>query len=497
MAMEEIIARFGMDATGFSRGVATATNSLQRLSGVAANLQRILAGTLAAKLVNDAIKFGSAISDAAEATQTSIEGLQVLQYAARESGVDVAKLNAALVKTTTSAMDAARGVKEQASAFRILNIDVTKFLDLPTEERLEALGRAWVESGKSVYGFDALTTILGEKSGPKLLEMLEKLATDGFAEVKKEAIAAGNVLSELDVQTLDNLGDSIDRWKTSALVAIGEVVSAMQRFSNWNAGDTPEQRARAQARAEVINKRIPGGAMAATPGGNPRIGAYAVATELTQEERAQIEARTQEILTNIAKEAAEARARDEIKAAEHVAKTKIQIAEDEAEQKRKISDKVFQDEMNDLENTLRKKKQAHDEAVRDYRRQVADIIADGIRQQQERLGGTIEGFATGRTSRNSSIGVAASRVQRLESDAQRWYERAARESGRGNVSEAQRWYDKALGADAEVKTLRNSLPGLRPSERRTEQEERLRKAQLDFYEREEKIGIKVKDISKA
>jgi hypothetical protein len=339
MAMEEIITRLGLDDSPFARGMARALNTLQgfhnRARSLVGGIQNLLAAGLAAKAVKSAIDYGGALTDAATAARTTAEVVGVLNAKAVQTGAGIDQLRQIMVKTSTQTADAIAGNEKLGAAYAALHIDTRSFLALPVEERLAAIGRGYVDSGKSQEAYNAMVEIFGERVGPKMVEVLEDLGTRGFSQMRREAIAAGLVLSELDAQNLDSLGDAMTRWKTRALVAIGEVVSGLtdlyKRLSGEgiNAAQQTEIDVRTRKTAEFLkanaaNMGLSSGQQKALLGNLPgtakelvngnsaflqagTLGLDSTTIALTKTARAQIEEEVQAELAKIAREGIEKR----------------------------------------------------------------------------------------------------------------------------------------------------------------------------------------------
>jgi len=201
----------------FSRATKAAKGFAQSLGLV------IGVGTIT-RLANNAIQAGSAITDMATATQTGVEAVQALNYAAIQAGASQEQMANLLVRANKSANDAARGLSTATDAFELLNIDAQAFINLPTERKLEVLGRAFVEAGEGTREFGSLMDLLGTRNAPKLLEVLQRLGTEGFDAVAQEARNAGQVMREDTAQALDEAADAIEAFKTSVTVNIGEAI---------------------------------------------------------------------------------------------------------------------------------------------------------------------------------------------------------------------------------------------------------------------------------
>jgi hypothetical protein len=210
----------GTDKTG--RAFASAKRNLTSLNRSAATTARALAGMFGAtlgvaafvRMTRSVIDYGSAITDAAAATNTNIEALQVLNYAAQEAGASQENMRNVLVRVQKSTYDAQRGLSTARDAFRLLNIDVEEFAKLPTERKLETLARKMSEAKDDGKAYGAVLDLLGSRNAPRLNEVLQRLASEGFDEVARSAKAAGQVMREDTAQAMDEMADKLAEFGT-------------------------------------------------------------------------------------------------------------------------------------------------------------------------------------------------------------------------------------------------------------------------------------------
>lgn len=74
---------------------------------------------------------------------------------------------------------------------------------------MEAIAKAYKESGESLESLNDISEILGSKTGPKMLEILDRLATEGMDGLTAAALEAGQVMDEETIAALDRAGDEI------------------------------------------------------------------------------------------------------------------------------------------------------------------------------------------------------------------------------------------------------------------------------------------------
>jgi hypothetical protein len=180
-------------------------------------------GTFVA-LGKGAIELGGKLSDMSAQLGINVERLQVLMALSRDAGVSQETLAKAIVKVRTSAQESLEGNKALSENYATLGINVRKFLELPAEQRLAAIGKAYASATDKNAAFNAVTGILGEKAGPKLMEVLGTLAGTSFPKLEASARQAGEVMSAETVAALDQAGDAIEAFKQRITIAIGNII---------------------------------------------------------------------------------------------------------------------------------------------------------------------------------------------------------------------------------------------------------------------------------
>lgn len=164
-------------------------------------------------LMRQAIETGSALSDMATATNTNVEAFQALLFAAEEAGASQQDLARALRNIQQRAIEAKNGTTSYADAMDRLGIDTETFIGLPTERKLEAIGQALVDSTDKQQAYADIIRFVGEESGPKLIEALQRLGTEGFDEVSTAAALSGAIMKEEVVKRMDDAADAIQKFK--------------------------------------------------------------------------------------------------------------------------------------------------------------------------------------------------------------------------------------------------------------------------------------------
>jgi len=207
---------------------------MKSLSGSAKSLAKGLTAILGTRAmigaINGAIEYGSALTDAALATNTNIEALQVFRAAARNAGADANVMEKSLVRIQKAGIDARNGLSTMVRAFAALNVDVEKFNKMPTEQKFEEIARGMAEADDQQAAYAAALDIMGTKNAPRLMEVLRKIGKDGYGALAEEIKKTNNIMTETDAQELDAAADSIAKMQENLTKFTGNKVAFWLQF---------------------------------------------------------------------------------------------------------------------------------------------------------------------------------------------------------------------------------------------------------------------------
>ena len=218
----DLVAKLANLQTGMDKAVRLAEKDAARMerafSGVKAAASAIGAGLLAGlsanavkSFVTDSIDAADAAIKQARAVGLLVEDLTALQYAADLSGVSQDELATALTRLSKTAKDAGDGVATSAQAFDQLGIKVTT-----NDGRLKNSNQLLAEISDRFAALPdgiektALAQDLFWRSGAKLISLLNGGAA-GLDALKREAQAAGVVISTETAEASEKFNDSITR----------------------------------------------------------------------------------------------------------------------------------------------------------------------------------------------------------------------------------------------------------------------------------------------
>lgn len=192
------------------RGLSRTTKTVMGTLGVGIGV------TTFTRMASQAVQYGSALTDAATATNTHVEALQALRFAAQEAGASEQQLDMALVRAQKSAVDAANGLSTYTRAFDALGINVQQFMHLPTERKLEMIAQSMRNADDQQRAYSAAMDILGTRNAPRLMEVLQRLSSEGFEGISESARKAGQVMSGETAQAMDELADAMAALNTQS-----------------------------------------------------------------------------------------------------------------------------------------------------------------------------------------------------------------------------------------------------------------------------------------
>lgn len=177
-------------------------------------------------MVQDTIALGGELNDLSVQTNTNVEELQELGYAAQQNGGSLELMGNTLTKLNKNISEAAHGNKEMAKSFARAGIAV-KGADGALRPASDVLGDiadhlAAIPAEERV---GVAMDLLG-KSGAKLIPTLAQ-GSAGLAKLKQEARDLGGVITEDGITALDDMGDEVDKVKFALTGIRNEAVIAL------------------------------------------------------------------------------------------------------------------------------------------------------------------------------------------------------------------------------------------------------------------------------
>ena len=179
-----------------------------------------------ASQVQAAISHASRVSDQAyQATMNAVD-LQAVQAVGTQVGVTAERVGVAVSQMRNQAMEAVNGNVKLRRAFSDLGVEMKDFYRQPTERKLEALAVGFANATDKEAAFNAVSQIFGRESGPRMVELLDRIGKDGLVKVRDNAIAAGLALEGWELEVLDGLDDKLATLGLKIKVLTGRVTAA-------------------------------------------------------------------------------------------------------------------------------------------------------------------------------------------------------------------------------------------------------------------------------
>lgn len=152
---------------------------------------------------------------------------QAIAYTAKLAGMEESRLVMTMNNLNLRTIEACDGNQSYRDSFERLGISLQTFASLSPDKKLEMLGNAYKKSGESLASLNDISQILGQKTGPQMLEVLDKISTEGMEKLTQTAIESGHVMDESTLSTLANAGDEIDKWQNKIIIAFGSFLADM------------------------------------------------------------------------------------------------------------------------------------------------------------------------------------------------------------------------------------------------------------------------------
>ena len=176
---------------------------------------------------------GSALNDMSKRTGVSAESLSVLQFAAEQTGTDMAGVEGAVKKMQKAIFAAGNGSEEAAKALAMVGLSAKDLEGLSADQQMGKIADGLMAIEDQGTRAAVAMQIFG-KSGTSILPMLEG-GSAGMAAFAAEAKRLGLVMDSETAAKADALGDAIDAMTAAMKMAFiqigGAVAPALTRLA--------------------------------------------------------------------------------------------------------------------------------------------------------------------------------------------------------------------------------------------------------------------------
>ena len=178
-------------------------------------------------IVGAAVAFaevGSALYDMSSRTGVATEALSVLQFAAQQTGTDMASVETGIRKMQKAIEAAAGGSDEAAKALGAVGLTAQQLQCMSADQQMGMIADGLMAIEDPGARAAAAMAIFG-KSGTMLLPMLEG-GSAGMSKFAAQARSLGLVMDAETAAKADALGDSLDALKAAGMMAFVQIGAA-------------------------------------------------------------------------------------------------------------------------------------------------------------------------------------------------------------------------------------------------------------------------------
>jgi len=238
MALNEIKMSMSLATAGVTKALGKAktgisnfaTSANQKLGSVA----KLVSGGLALAFVGfakKAIDLGSELSDIATSTGFATEQFQVFRGALIDAGGKAGAMEKSIINMQKAVIQGSEGLTTYTRAFERLGLNVKDLKALSPEQQFEEIGKAIAGAGDKQEAFTSALEIFGTKNAPRLMEVFQRLAKDGYGKMATDVEEAYGIMDEATQKSLDKAADAVERFKVKATIKVGDLISGEANFA--------------------------------------------------------------------------------------------------------------------------------------------------------------------------------------------------------------------------------------------------------------------------
>lgn len=226
----DLIARLGMNSSGFDQGLARAELSFEKFSAhFGARFAALFSVGAVEEGIRRTVEFGKHIADVAQQFGISAEQVQEFNFAAKLSGTELETFTAALRKLAQARTEALKHPEgAQARAFSEFGMD-REFLRNTSDAR-ELMFRLSDAVKGTAIDLNSIPQIL-ELIGQRNTELIPAL-TAGLRDAAEEAHQLGLVMKNETAEALAEMDDQFDRLILKGKVLFAQPVADLLKYVN-------------------------------------------------------------------------------------------------------------------------------------------------------------------------------------------------------------------------------------------------------------------------
>lgn len=211
--LEMMTAKFNRQASQTRKAINSIGDTSTRVGRIVGNL--IPGGGLAGLGIatKQALDFADSVQKLSIQTGASTEFLSEIRFAAEQTGVSFDGFTRSISLMQDNLIEARKGTKAQADAFKELGIDAEQFANLRVDDQVSILAEELSQLDNQAQKVNIARDIFG-RSGAEFLQLAENGA-QGIADLRSEAAQLGLTLSQDAANQAAAANDALNRLRRS------------------------------------------------------------------------------------------------------------------------------------------------------------------------------------------------------------------------------------------------------------------------------------------
>lgn len=227
--MAEIGVKLGGDNSAFRGMLDDSSAALGKFGRSVTNLLPALSGAAVLGFFKTVIDKAGALQDLSDRLGVATDELQAFQFAVTQAGGTAEQANQIWDKARKAFDGLAAGTPEVVKQFERLHLSAKDFVGLDYPQALELTAKAYKQSADEAGAYEAFVSLLGEKSSPRLMAALMRLADVGFPALNQALIEAGGMIDKHAIQKMDDFGDRLAAAKDRMIAWGGVILGAVDK----------------------------------------------------------------------------------------------------------------------------------------------------------------------------------------------------------------------------------------------------------------------------
>ena len=198
-------------------GLGAVTNALRGIKSLLPAIGFTAAAVGIAAIGRRALDTADNVGKLGQRAGASAENVSVLAFAGREADTDLSQLQTGLVRLVASLGELRKGQGESVEGFRALGLSARDFDGLDTAQAFDLIARRLANVQDEGRRAELALEIFGRRGGAQLIPLLNKVATDGFDNLRAAAERSGLYFTSGLTNASEAVNDSMTRMNGRVL----------------------------------------------------------------------------------------------------------------------------------------------------------------------------------------------------------------------------------------------------------------------------------------